>query len=115
MAHRLHVADLQIWADVQIAGAFREAVFYFHPNNCSVTAAHQDPSYLLSLVTFVFELLVVRNKPPFPIVLLPYPNNKRTTPMSQWKEMTPSHHLLYTCFERALGSLRNRPRKWECV
>lgn len=48
MAHRLHIADLQTWADVQMAGAFWETVFYFHPNNCSVTAAHQDPSYLLA-------------------------------------------------------------------
>lgn len=45
-ARRLHIADLQTWADVQMAGAFWEGIFYFHPNNCSVTAAHQDPGYL---------------------------------------------------------------------
>lgn len=43
MAHPLHIADLQTWADVQMAGAFQGRVFYFHFDNHSVTAAHRDP------------------------------------------------------------------------
>lgn len=62
-----------------------------------------------------FEPPVVRNKLQYlstnPIIFLPHRSRKRTTTMSRWRKMTQSHHLLYTCAERALGSLRNRPCK----
>lgn len=42
MAHRLHIADLQTWADVQMAGAFRESVFFF--TSTPTTAQSQQPT-----------------------------------------------------------------------
>lgn len=61
MARRLHIADLQTWADVQMAAAFRERIFFISaPTTAPLQQNHQDPSYLLFF--FFFDPPVVRNR-----------------------------------------------------
>lgn len=117
MPPQLHIADLQTKANVQVAAAFWECFFYFHPNNCSISAAHQDPSYLLvqlpPSIHYAGSLLLTTGTQnrhtslcTHPVIFLPYTTNKRTTTMSQWRKW----HGPITCNERALGSLQN----WSC-
>lgn len=46
-AHRMHVADLQTWADVQMAGAFGRLFFLLpHQQLLSCSSPPRTPSYL---------------------------------------------------------------------
>lgn len=84
-----------------------ENVFYFHPNNSSVTAAHQDPSHFLaSAILRHFSFLRHQSTE----------TGRHCTSSFSYhhvsvEKMTQSHHLLYTCSERALRCLRIGPCK----
>lgn len=70
------------------------SVFYFHPSNCSVTAAHKDPSYLLA--SSILFVLSHWSSLCGPNLSLERTNTTTTTTM---EKMTQSHHLSYTCNE----------------
>lgn len=92
MAHRLHIADLQTRADVQMAGTFREWVFFIYlffippqqplsrsgPPRPLATSEHH-PSWVTS---------VVRN------TFLPHPFLQENYHHASVEKMTQSHHLL---------------------
>lgn len=102
-AHRMHIADLQTWADVQMAGAFGRLFF----TSTSTTAQLQRPTKNPQLPPSVIhpgsllhrEPPVVRNEPAVsflyePKIASPTTREKRTTATSRRGEMTQSHHLL---------------------
>ena len=101
-AHRMHIADLQTRADVQMAGAFGRLFF----TSTSTTAQLQQPTKNPQLPPSVIhpgsllhpEPPVVTNKPAVSFLyqpkIAPPTRERRTTATSRRGEMTQSHHLL---------------------
>lgn len=112
-ARRLHIADLQTGADVQMAGAFWDGFSFFFfllPPQQSLSHSSQDRSFLLaSSIVGHLSFLSQRWSEETGRCFLPPPSDGRTTSMSRWRK----RHSPITCYTPAARQLLGggRPRK----
>lgn len=85
MAHRLHIADLQTWADVQMAGAFRESVFFLLPPQQPLSRSSPLRPRLPPSVIYPGSLIIYEpNRPESH--RLPSSASPTNTTMSRWRK-----------------------------